>query len=127
MIMGFKEDTRAELDSLARRVTTLETLAQSLRAGGVVSTTVATQNTQATRGQYDGITGASRPSSNGVRSTVDYGAIAFGLSELKREAGNLGADVPPAYFPGVVQYFADVFAKSDPNFDAELFTRQAGA
>lgn len=54
----------------------------------------------------------------GASLTVDYGAIAYGLSELK---SRLTDD-----YPAVVQYFADVFAKADPSFDMDAFERQAG-
>lgn len=59
---------------------------------------------------------------------VDYGAIAFGLSEIKRKVGQVvtGSEMISEY-RGAVQYFADVFAKSDPAFDADEFKRQAGA
>lgn len=60
-------------------------------------------------------------------STVDYGAVAFGLSEIKRKvAANLSSAVPASEYEGTVQYFADVFAKADPNFDADAFKVQAG-
>lgn len=63
---------------------------------------------------------------------VDYGAVAFGLSQIKRDvAGVVGdnarsADLA-AHYRQTVQYFADVFAKSDGQFDADLFKSQAGA
>lgn len=67
------------------------------------------------------------------RSAVDYGAIAYGLSEIKNavqsELGNahLGGGVRISdYYRGAVQYFADVLAKSDASFDADAFKRQSG-
>lgn len=58
---------------------------------------------------------------------VDYGAVAFGLSEIKRNVSN-AATIPGAkeFYEGAMQYFADVFAKSDPSFDADAFKLQAG-
>lgn len=64
-------------------------------------------------------------------STVDYGAVAFGLSQIKQDvSGVLRDEVRTAdlaeNYRQTVQYFADVFAKSDPTFDADAFKRQAG-
>lgn len=62
-------------------------------------------------------------------TALDYGAVAFGLSEMKRKivdafgySGEVGRE-----HSGAVQYFADVFAKADPAFDADEFKRAAGA
>lgn len=68
----------------------------------------------------------------GGTTGVDYGAVAFGLSQIKRDVANaLGSEVRTAdlaaHYAATVQYFADVFAKSDPEFDADLFKQQAGA
>lgn len=65
------------------------------------------------------------------RFTLDYGAVAFGLSQIKRDVANVvGSEVRSAdlteHYRQTVQYFADVFAKSDPEFDADLFKQQAG-
>lgn len=62
---------------------------------------------------------------------VDYGAVAFGLSQIKRDVANVvGSEARTAdltaHYVGTVQYFADVFAKSDPSFDIGAFKRQAG-
>lgn len=64
-------------------------------------------------------------------SRVDYGAVAFGLSQIKRDVANvIGTEVRAndltEHYRQTVQYFADVFAKSDPAFDADAFRRQAG-
>ena len=68
------------------------------------------------------------PAAASTLDRVDYAAVAFGLSEIKRKVtaqlGN-GSEVTSVY-AGSVQYFADVFAKADPEFDAALFKRQAG-
>jgi hypothetical protein len=62
------------------------------------------------------------------RSPLDYGAIAFGLSEIKRKiAAQFGAsDELNREHAGSVQWFADVFALADPTFDMAAFTRNAG-
>lgn len=64
-------------------------------------------------------------------SRVDYGAVAYGLSSIKRDvAGVIGAEARNSdlaeHYRQTVQYFVDVFAKADPAFDANLFRRQAG-
>ncbi len=65
-------------------------------------------------------------------TVVDARAIAFGLSEVKREVSSVistgvDRDEVARTYKGIVQYFSDVLAKSDPAFDADLFARQAGA
>lgn len=68
----------------------------------------------------------------GGTTGVDYGAVAYGLSQIKRDVTNLvgsevrGTDLAEHYRQSV-QYFVDVFAKSDPSFDADAFKQQAGA
>ncbi len=60
---------------------------------------------------------------------IDYGAVAFGLKEISRKVGNaLGGSAgdPRTEYAGAVQYFADVFMKADPQFDADAFKRQSG-
>jgi hypothetical protein len=112
-----RDDATAHVAALAdldRRVTDLENLARTLRAG-----------TASTTNAREGV-GTSSASATGV----DYGAIAFGLSEIKRkvtqvtglrESGEMRRE-----YAGAVQYFADVFAKADPQFDADAFKRQSG-
>jgi len=62
----------------------------------------------------------------------DYAAVAFGLSEIKRKVSQVLPSLSTASvsmedeYTGAVQYFADVFAKADPQFDADTFKRQAG-
>lgn len=119
--MGFKDDVRAEADrintelaSLVSRVSSLEILAAEMR-----------------RGQRS----TSAPTT-AARSTLDYGAIAFGLAEIKRKVAALiqggSADMAQearsraqAEYAGAVDYFADVFAKADPTFDRAEFCRLA--
>lgn len=113
---------RRELSNLGARVTTLEALAARMRASlpsemerDITGTAVRRDLPRRTPGASLG---------------VDYGAIAFGLSEIARKiAGVLGdtseGDLKSEY-EGAVQYFADVFAKADPAFDEAQFKRQAG-
>lgn len=107
--MGFKDDVRAkaaefegDLANLKRRVNALEALAALRRR--------------------DPIDGASV----GRRSTLDYDAIAFGLSEIKRKLSGVidGATLRTEH-QGAVDYFADVFAKADPQFNRDEFNRLA--
>lgn len=76
-------------------------------------------------------TDAVRADDNGVRLTqdVDYGAVAFGLSEIAAKVrGQIGAPQELVdYYRESVQFFADVFAKSNSAFDEAEFKRQAGA
>lgn len=120
--MGFKDDVRAkavqfedDLNELTSRVSALEVLARRLTNGGTASTA----SDLPTR-----TPGASLRAATGV----DYGAVAFGLAVIKRKvaAVGVGAQLQSEY-RRAVQYFADVFAKSDPEFDADEFRRQAGA
>lgn len=117
--MGFKDDVRAEgaalregITLLDERVSALESLAAQLRrSGGAVP-----QDVRRTEGV-----------SASTLNRVDYGAVAFGLSEIKRKVSQLSnASRVASEYAGVVQYFADVFAKADPEFDAATFKRQAG-
>lgn len=64
-------------------------------------------------------------------SGIDYAAVAFGLSQIKRDVANVvGSEARTAdlaaHYAATVQYFADVFAKSDPTFDADAFKRESG-
>lgn len=114
--MGFKDDVREKAIELDQRVTALERQVANLRRGnGAV--TVETPLPVRTPGASLG---------------VDYGAVAFGLSEIKREVAQalnttgVSAQTLTSKFEGTVQYFADVFAKSDPGFNEAEFKRQAG-
>lgn len=137
--------------ALSERVTVLEGLARQIQSGGVpqrymdarsVRESVARDNRDAAQHSYDrsGMPAAARgeqapagrtasvqgPSQ--AASGVDYGAVAFGLSEIKRKVATAlgGAPGLTNEYAGAVQYFADVFAKSDPSFNADEFKRQAG-
>lgn len=122
--MGFKDDVRVkaeefqgELDGLKGRVSALENLAAQLK-GSPVSTPA--RRAEVTRD----VTGTAVRSS--ARSTLDYAAVAFGLSEIKRKVAQInGVHGLGNEYAGAVQYFADVFAKADPAFDVEEFKRQA--
>lgn len=116
--MGFKDEAREAFANLVTRVETLEALARQLRA----STDVSTLTRPAT----------ARPATTvATGSAVDAGAIAFGLSEIKRKVAQAlsgdSARVMADEYVGIVQYFSDVLAKADPSFDAAEFRRQAGA
>lgn len=64
-----------------------------------------------------------------ARTGVDYGAVAYGLAsikaDIKTQFGVTDGQMASKW-TGVVSYFADVFTKSDPNFDRAAFTRNAG-
>ena len=111
--MGFKDDVRAkatefemDINALKERVSALESLARQFRAGAPATTI---GNAAGRR-----------------RSTLDYGAVAFGLSEYGRKMQSLTTMDVSDYHAPAVQFFADVFAKADPAFDAEGFKRAAG-
>lgn len=116
---------RRELGNLNDRVTTLENLAAQMRASlpseverDITGTAVRRDLPRRTPGASLG---------------VDYGAVAFGLSEIARKVAEINsnhfevdnADLKSEY-EGAVQYFADVFAKADPAFGEAQFKRQAG-
>jgi len=112
--MGFKDEAREAFANLVTRVEALENLARDLRSHGVSRDVTPSVATPTTTFSED-------------RGVVDYGAVAFGLSEIKRKvaAAGVGSALQSEYV-GAVQYFADVFAKSDPSFDVALFKRQSG-
>lgn len=118
-----RDDLALQIGELGDRVTTLETLAHSLRAGMGSETRI--QAHQAPLPRRESTVPA-------TATTVDYAAIAFGLSEIKRKVGQLvsgdgiGTSQMAGEYEGTVQYFADVFAKADPNFDEGAFKLQAG-
>lgn len=123
--MGFKQDIAQEVQELDRRVSELEGLAA--RHLGVPS--VARPATVGGRSVHLGSTQAEV---QGHATGVDYGAVAFGLSEIKDKVGNIlvghaAEDDMTREYRGIVQYFSDVFAKSDPSFDAAEFARLANA
>jgi hypothetical protein len=124
--MGFKDEAREAFANLVTRVEALERLAEQLRANGRYATV---EGRERVAGTYDGVTGSSRASTTTKTTTngLDYAAVAFGLSEIKRKVAQLagGHDLATEY-AGTVQYFADVFAKADPSFDADAFRSQAG-
>lgn len=119
--MGFKDEVRGALDELSERVDALEQLAaQHLGARYDTRTPIRTA-TPAARTATTAATAA--------RSTLDYAAVAFGLSEVKGKVAQL---VPAgresdmrSEWEGTVDYFADVFAKADPSFNRDEFNRLA--
>lgn len=128
-----KEEVQAARDVLASveaRVTALETLAAEVRAGAVTLNNAVTSPLAA--GGRSVHLGSTQAETNPTDATgVDYAAVAFGLSEIKRKVaplisrGDYTSEVTREY-RGAVQYFADVFAKSDPAFDADQFKADAG-
>lgn len=105
--MGFKDEAREAFANLVTRVEALEALATQIK-GSPVST-------------------PARRTETAARSALDYAAVAFGLSEIKRKVGQLSNSHEVASeYEGTVQYFADVFAKADPSFDVAAFKRDAG-
>jgi hypothetical protein len=121
------ESVRTAVATLGQRVTALENLANDLRARQSGDATPE----QPSRVEFGSTTLRSDLPTRtpGAALGVDYGAIAFGLSEIKRTIVNQfnvsNAQLRDQY-TGTVQYFADVFAKSDPSFDEALFKRQSG-
>lgn len=121
-----KEDAEGVVRDVAHlrgRVDALETLANVLRAERASTT-----EQPARFDERDEVRLPTR--TPGAALGVDYGAIAFGLSEIKRNVARAltvqgGAELAQQY-EGTVQYFADVFSKSDPSFDEVLFKRQSG-
>lgn len=109
--MGFKDEAREAFANLVTRVEALERLAEQVKRSGVAPVVA--------RGEVN---------ATPARSTLDYGAVAFGLSEIARKVkSQLGATTDmTAEYRGTVQYFADVFSKADPSFDEAQFKTQAG-
>lgn len=115
--MGFKDEIRTkagefedELRSLSGRVADLEALADTIRNGShrLAEVTAARTENTTTR--------------TGEGAEIDFGAIAFGLSELRRQARNTGVSGAEGVISGAVDYFADVFAKANPKgFDRATF------
>lgn len=130
----FRDSLIADFDALTTRVSALEALAEQLKrsnpAGLPVRTPAREENrTGVTRDPITGGTVRAQGSPVTTASTtgVDYGAIAFGLSEIKRKISqHLPAQEVAREFVGVVQYFADVFAKADTGFDVDAFKRLSG-
>lgn len=140
-----REEAAAVVDqvtSLNSRVTELEALARRLGASPV-SVGEARPVVSASSPSFDrsGIPAAAQGEdapagrvATAARTGVDYGAVAFGLAEIARKTSAALSALGGApelqlrsEYEGAVQYFADVFAKSDPSFDAAEFKRQAGA
>lgn len=113
--MGFKDEAREAFANLVTRVEALEELARQLKGGANVTSTRVADRTITTATNLP------------HRSTLDYPAVAFGLSEIKRKVSQLSNSREVASeYTGTVQYFADVFAKADPSFDVAAFKRDAG-
>lgn len=134
--MGFKDDVRAKAEEFERdltdlkgRVRSLEGVANDLRRSRGESLPVRAIQGRSSADTYTANLPTRTP---GASLGVDYGAVAFGLSEIKREvtvalnASGVSAQTLRSKFEGTVQYFADVFAKSDPGFNEAEFKRQSG-
>lgn len=120
-----------DVNNLKRKVRALEALAETLRNSRQVPTSVSASPRVAD--PIDGGTVGSRPRTASVTG-VDYGAVAFGLAQIKSDVTRLvGSSVSvdtsqlTEHYRQTVQFFADVFAKSDTGFDADAFKRTAGA
>lgn len=123
--MGFKEDTRTQLASLDERMGALEEIAQRLGYGRDLRLS----DPASPAGRAAQVAARLRSAATADVAGLDYGAIAFGLSEIKRKVGSVLSgdhvrDMAEVY-KGVVDYFADVFAKSDPAFNRDEFNRLA--
>lgn len=159
--MGFKDDVRAKAEEFERdltdlkgRVRSLEGVANDLRrsrgeslpvraiqgrsSADTVETYTANLPTRTPGASLTDDLPREAVSTNTAsridrRFALDYPAVAFGLSEIKREvavalnASGVSAQTLTSKFAGTVQYFADVFAKNDPEFNEAEFKRQAGA
>lgn len=113
--MGFKNDVSTALAELSGRVEALEELASN-HLGFVPSTRVY-RDTEVTAARTENTT-----TRTGEGAEIDFGAIAFGLSELRRQARNAGVSGAEGIISGAVDYFADVFAKANPKgFDRATF------
>lgn len=113
-------DIEAQLAEGGRRLEALEALAAQIKGSPI--------STPARRADLP-------QRAPGASLGVDYGAVAFGLSQIKHDVHDLiaGANVGTStaeltqHYRETVQYFADVFAKADPAFNEAEFKRQAGA
>lgn len=123
--MGFKQEAAQKLAELDERVGALEEIANRLGYGRTLRLSAPAEAPAAR-------TATTTAASN--TTGVDYGAVAFGLSELKRKVAALVEHVRNGSFStqevaqdyaGAVDYFADVFAKSDPSFNRDEFNRLA--
>lgn len=131
-------EVAAELADIARRVTRLEDIARRALPSHYLpelddsrrTTTVEAPAPTATvrvpvSTEYDT---SDTPSSNGSTPTgVDYGAVAYGLTDLKRKIqAQLGSSSElDSEYRGLVEWFAGCF-QGDASFDRAAFQRQAG-
>jgi hypothetical protein len=123
-------DVSNALADLAGRVATLESLANQHLSAGLPTRTVETVSVPEPVTETPAPAPVTAPApvvtSNGT-SGVDYGAVAYGLSDLKRKIrGALGgsAEVDREH-TGAVEWFVACFS-GDASFDADTFRRQAG-
>lgn len=111
--MGFKDEIReraeefeSDMRDLRRRVSALEVGLRNLRPVAEAEAPAARTDTPA-------------------RSGVDYGAVAFGLADMRRKlAAHLPAHEVNVHMRDAVAWFAACFA-GDPSFDAAEFTAKA--
>lgn len=124
--MGFKDEIRekaadfeGELRDLQGRVGALEALAESIRNGD-------TRTAAAVRAEVTAARTENTTTRTGEGAEIDFGAIAFGLSDLRRQALNSGVAGATETIEGAAVFFADVFAKANPKgWNRDAFLRAA--
>lgn len=139
---GFsREDAVAEVRRLDGRIDSVQAALRALRAEGEQAVRALRAEGLAALSQARGTATPERAAARTQEAPrpvagttgVDYGAVAFGLKEISRKVGELVGSTGRVNeselkreYEGTVQYFADVFAKADPNFDEVSFKRAAG-
>lgn len=130
----YMREVNGRLDALEREIPLLRReLGDAARAAGVNlrPETVTNATAAATASRVGNVTGRVA-TATAERTGLDYAALAFGLSEVKREIKaqfSVTDGQMSAKWTGTVQYFVDVLAASDVLFDSvaqEAFKRQAG-
>lgn len=133
-VQQLRADARSEFDNLRRdgqrEFDELRSVVQTLSAKIDTAVSDLVQRSQRTTQAVRQEVGVTHTDAESI-SRVDYGAVAFGLSQIKRDVANvIGTEVRAndltEHYRQTVQYFADVFAKADPAFDANAFRTQAG-
>lgn len=122
------ESLATEVAGINRRVTALEDVARAALPTHLLSR-LETATRSASTPEVLTETGTDNDTQDGPdRSPLDYGAIAFGLSEMRHKiAAQFGtSNELTREYAGSVQWFAEVFALADPTFDMAAFTRNAG-
>lgn len=115
-------DVSNALADLAGRVATLEALAHDHLGAPLPARTVETVSAP------EPVTDTPAPLPVRPRTSgVDYGAVAYGLSQIKSKvrAALGGSTEVDREHAGAVEWFVGCFA-GDPSFDADAFRRNAG-